>query len=118
MGATLSVALAVVAGALGGVAYSHAEPPLPLLDVLPPPESFAQAAGMSRFVLTRQAEDDLFEIWDYLAQSDIDAADRMRDRSSAALPEGMLMQLFAHALGFQRQLATIGTRTVGNDLAL
>ena len=34
---------------------------------------------MSKFVLTRQAEDDLFEIWDYLAQKDIDAADRMRD---------------------------------------
>src|SRR5215213_4242368 len=31
----------------------------------------------------------------------------MRDRAAAPEPEGVLMELFAHALGFERRLATI-----------
>jgi plasmid stabilization system protein ParE len=40
---------------------------------------------MRNFVFTRQAEDDLFEIWDFIAQDSIDAADRVRDEIRAAI---------------------------------
>jgi antitoxin ParD1/3/4 len=34
----------------------------------------------SRFVLTPQAEQDLFEIWEHIAEGSIDNADRVRDQ--------------------------------------
>ena len=42
-----------------------------------------------------------------IPQGDVDAADRVRDRAAAPEPEGVLMQLLAHALGLQRVLAAI-----------
>lgn len=34
----------------------------------------------SRFVLTPRAEEDLFEIWDHIAESSVENADRVRDQ--------------------------------------
>ena len=45
---------------------------------------------MSRFQLTRQSIADLSEIWDYIAEDNLDAADRLLDRfdqAFASLPE-------------------------------
>lgn len=39
---------------------------------------------MSFYVLTPQAEDDLFEIWSYIAEDNIPAADRVESQIAAA----------------------------------
>jgi toxin ParE1/3/4 len=41
---------------------------------------------MSVFKLTAQAEEDLIEIWTYIAQDNPDAADRLLERISGKLP--------------------------------
>lgn len=39
---------------------------------------------MSRFVLTLRAEQDLDDIWEYIAADNIEAADRVLDRMETA----------------------------------
>lgn len=40
---------------------------------------------MKRFVLTEQAEVDVDEIWEYIAENNIDTADRIREQLYAAM---------------------------------
>jgi plasmid stabilization system protein ParE len=51
---------------------------------------------MRRFVLTAAAEQDLFDLWDYLAQDDFDAADRVTNEISRAIERLVEMPGMGH----------------------
>ena len=51
---------------------------------------------MKRFVLTEQAKLDVFEAWEYIAENNIDAADRVRDELYAAMQKLATMPNLGH----------------------
>ena len=51
---------------------------------------------MRRFVLTAAAEQDLFDLWDYIAQDDFDAADRITNEIYRAIERLVEMPGMGH----------------------